>query len=255
MPSVDLFIPAAPKDYVKLPFVLDSVDRYLPDITAAHIVTRKAIPPIIEIPTNGFRFSVQYHTDREVLDFDPQRFKFRPTWVYQQFLKLFQQVTSDWYLVMDADRFINGPQDLFDGEHPIMFLRDRDENHAPYFEYNRAMLGIGKVYPHTFLSECTLYSRSQVEIMLLESGLTADQWLMKSAEIITRDCCIADAELYGSFVFSRQPDLYRFKVLRDYMQGKYANQGEWTSPQIAAYVEAMRGRDDLDFFTAHSWHD
>jgi len=250
MPSVDLFIPAAPKDYIKLPFVLRSVAWNLNGIAQAHIVT----PTPIMI-NERYPFEIIYHLDHEVLDFDKTRFKFRPTWVYQQFLKLFQQVTADWYLVMDADRFINRPQDLFDGDHPIMFLRDRDENHAPYFEYNRAMLGIGKVYPHTFLSECTLYSRSQVEIMLLESGLTVDQWLMTSTAIITHDCCIADAELYGSYVFSRQPDLYRFRILRDHMRGKYADQGEWTSGEIAAYVDEMSYHADVDFFTAHSWHD
>ena len=250
MPSVDLFIPAAPKDYIKLPFVLRSVAWNLNGIAQAHIVT----PTPIMI-NERYPFEIIYHLDHEVLDFDKTRFKFRPTWVYQQFLKLFQQVTADWYLVMDADRFINRPQTLFDGEHPIMFLRDRDENHAPYFEYNRQMIGVGKVYPRTFLSECTLYSRSQVEIMLLESGLTASQWLVKSAEIITHDCCIADAELYGSYVFSRHPDLYQFLTLRDHMLGKYADQGEWQSSEIAAYVDEMSYHADVDFFTAHSWHD
>lgn len=250
MPNVDLFIPAAPKDYIKLPFVLDSVDRYLPDITAAHIVT----PTEITLPRE-YRFPVMFHRDQDVLDFDYTRFKFRPTWIYQQFLKLFQQVTGEWYLVMDADRFINTPQQLFDDGTPIMFLRDRDENHTPYFEYNKKMIGVGKVYDHSFLSECTLYSRSVVEAMLLECDFTIDDWLVESANIITHDCCIADAELYGSFVYSRQPDLYRFNILRDYMIGKYAGQGEWTTEEIVAYVERMASRDDVDFFTAHSWHD
>lgn len=250
MPKADLFIPAAPKDYIKLPYVLQSVARNLTEIGFAHIVTPTPIKIEEEYP-----FEVRYYLDQEVVSFDKARFKFRPTWVYQQFLKLFQQVTSDWYLVMDADRFFNKPQALFEGETPIMFLRDRDENHAPYFAYNQQMIKVGKVFQHSFLSECTLYSRLQIEIMLIESGLTIDEWLAKSADIITHDCCVADAELYGSFVYSRQPDLYRFRTLRDYMRGKYANQGEWTSAEIAAYVEDMRGRDDVDFFTAHSWHD
>lgn len=251
MPSVDLFIPAAPKDYIKLPYVLQSVARNLQGIAQAHIVT----PTPIYIAESYPSFEVVYHLDREVLDFDKTKFKFRPTWVYQQFLKLFQQVTSDWYLVMDADRFLNKPQPLFDGEHPIMFLRDRDENHAPYFEYNKQMIGVGKVFDHSFLSECTLYSRFEIDSMLLSMGLTADQWLAKSAEIITHDCCIADAELYGSWVTNNLPNLYHFRLLRDHMRGKYADQGEWQSSEIAAYVDEMSYHADVDFFTAHSWHD
>lgn len=248
--DVDLFIPCAPKDYAKLWYVLDSVDRFLPDIMAAHIVTPTTIERI-----GGMRFPIHYHLDREVLDFDYSRFKFRPTWVYQQFLKLFQSVTEDWFLVMDADRFINKPLRLFDGDTPIMFLRDRDENHAPYFEYNRKMLGIGKVFAHSFLSECTLYSRSFIEAMLITADLTPREWLVKSAEIISATCCIADAELYGSFMYDQYPDVYRFEMLRDYMRGKYAEQGEWTASEIAAYVAEMAAREDVDFFTAHSWHD
>lgn len=250
MPNVDLFIPCAPKDYVKLPYVLDSVARYLPDITAAHITTRERIRPIGEL-----RFPTYYHLDRNVLDFDYTRFQYRPTWIYQQFLKLFQQVTEDWFLVMDADRFINRELRLFDDDLPVMFLRDRDEYNAPYFEYSQQMIGVGKVYPHSFLSECTLYSRSFIEAMLVDGDYTPREWLDKSAAIITHDCQIADAELYGSFMYSRYPDVYRFKILRDHMVGKYADQGEWTAQEIADYVDKMRGRDDVDFFTAHSWHD
>lgn len=250
MPNVDLFIPCAPKDYIKLPYVLDSVDRYLPDIHSVHIVA----PTLLGVESR-YSFPIYLYSDREVLDFDYTRFKFRPTWVYQQFLKLFQAVTADWFLVMDADRFINKPLRLFDGDTPIMFLRDRDEHHDPYFTYSQKMIGVGKVYPHSFLSECTLYSRSLIEDMLLSADLTPREWLVKSAEIIDATCCIADAELYGSFVYSKYPDVYHFQVLRDCMAGKYAEQGEWTAEEIAAYVADMAAREDVDFFTAHSWHD
>lgn len=250
MPNVDLLIPCAPKDYAKLPYVLDSVDRYLPDIGAAHIVT----PNLVSLEAR-YRFPLHMHLDQDILDFDFTRFKFRPTWVYQQFLKLFQTVTDDWFLVMDADRFINKPLRLFDNDKPIMFLRDRDECHYPYFEYSKIMLGIGKWYEHSFLSECTLYSRSLIEDMLLSADLTPHEWLEKSVEIIDATCCIADAELYGSYTYINQRDLYQYRILRDHMLGKYAEQGEWTADEIAAYVSDMAARDDVDFFTAHSWHD
>lgn len=246
----DLFIPCAPKDYIKLPFVLASVDRFLPDIEAAHITTREPIAPI-----GVFRFPVYYHLDRDVLPFDYTRFQFRPTWIYQQFLKLFQRVTADWYLVMDADRFINTPLDLFDGTRPVMFLRDRDENHGPYFEYSQKMISVGKIFERSFLSECTLYNRRYIDEMLAAAACTVETWLDESARVITATCCPADAELYGSFMQANHPGLYRYRLLRDYMRGKYGDQGEWTAGEIAAYVDEMAARDDVDFFTAHSWHD
>lgn len=248
MPDVELFIPCAPKDYIKLSYVLDSVERCLPEITAAHITTRERIEPL-----GSFSFPVIYHLDREILDYDYTRFQFRPTWVYQQFLKLFQTVTpTDWYLVMDADRFVNHPLQIFNGEKPVMFLRDIDEANDWYFCYTEKMIGTGKVFDHTFLSECTLYYRPLIEDMLIAADLTYKEWLNKSAEIINATCCIADAELYGTWAYSQQPDLYEYRILRDNMRGKY---GDWTAAEIEAYILDMAARDDVDFFTAHSWHD
>jgi len=248
MTSVDLFIPCAAKDTIKLPFVLESVAAYLPDVRAVHLCTPDVIRPLPD-----YRFPVYYHLDRDVLDFDYTRLAFRPTWVYQQFLKLFQMVTAgEWYLVMDADKIINRELRLFDGDKPILFLPSRDQDHGPYYEYSRAMLKIGREYDHSFLSECTLYHRGLLAEMLRRANLTRDQWLNTSTAIITATCCIADAELYGNFEANHAPDFYQYQIITDEMRGLY--NGDWTHEKLTAYVSEMRGRD-VDILSAHSWHD
>lgn len=246
---VDLFIPCAPKDYIKLPFVLQSVNDYLPDVQAVHVCTPRPYGEIDE-----YRFPVTFHLDHDVLPFDYTRFKYRPTWVYQQFLKLFQSVTqSEYYLVMDADKFINHRLPLFDNEQPIMYLPNHDQNHDFYFEYSQKMIGVGRVYPHSFLSEMTLYKQSIIDEMLKRSGLSVTGWLEKSVEIIDATVQPADAELYGNFVAATYPDLYQYRILVDEQRGKY--NGDWSMLDIVFYVDEMRHRSDIDILSAHSWHD
>lgn len=248
---VEAFIPAAPKDYIKLPHVLRSIEAHLPDVSAAHVVTPQRLDW-----SNGYRFPVAYYADSEILDFDWNLFRYRPTWIRQQFIKLFQQVTaSDWFIVIDADRFFNHALPLFENIHPIMYLSSRDQNHDVYFEYSRKMLGIGREYPHSFLSECTLYRQSLIEEMLGAAQMTRQQWLEKSAQIIDATCHIGDAELYGNYVYAKHPDLYRFQVIPDEMRGLYPGEGVWTDEEICKYIVEMSKRDDIDMFSAHSWWD
>lgn len=249
--GVDVVIPCAPKDEIKLPFVLDSIERCLTGIEAVHIIT----PNGIERETRRV-WPMFYHNDDEVLTFDWSRIKYRPTWVKQQMLKLFQNVTaSEWYLVMDADRLLNQPQELFDGLKPVLFLSSRDQNFDFYFEYTRKMLGVDRTYPHSFLSECTLYNRSLIGWMLEEAGLTVDGWLAKTADITDCSCMPGDAEIYGHWLAARHPDMYECRILKDEIRGKFADMGEWTAEEMQLYVEEMRPRADIQMFSAHSWHD
>lgn len=247
---IDVFIPVAPKDEVKLPFVLDSLECNLSEIGTVHIVTPNGLKPL-----DKRRWPIVYHHDRDILDYDWSKMKFRPTWIKQQFLKLFQTVTSEWYLVIDADRMLNKPQLLFAGAKPFLFLSSRDQNWPCYFEYTQIMLGIGRVYPHSFLSECTLYNRAVISEMLKRASLDIQGWLDKTAEITSALCTPGDAEIYGNFAAAVHPDMYEYKVLRDEIRGKYSQQGKWTADELRDYVKEMRAKDDVDIFSAHSWHD
>lgn len=248
---VEAIVPASPKDYVKLPHVLQSIEANLPDVSAVHIVT----PSGLQI-SNGYRFSIACHSDEQIIDFDWGRFRYRPTWIKQQFIKMFQQVTaSDWFIVVDSDRFFNHAIPLFDNLQPILYLSNHDQNYDVYFEYSKKMLGIGREYPHSFLSECTLYKQTLVNEMLGCAGLTRQQWLERSAEIIDATCHIGDAELYGNYVYAKHPGLYRFEIVRDEMRGFYPGEGVWTDDSIREYIAEMKKRDDVDIFSAHSWWD
>jgi hypothetical protein len=241
---IDLLIPAAPKDYHKLPFVMDLARQHL-DVDEIHVVA----------PTELELDGAIVHLDADVLPYDREQMRFRPDWIFQQFVKLFQDVTaSDWYLVLDADIFVVKRLPLWnkDGK-PVLYL-GRDQNHPPYFTFNQKMLGFGKVYDWSFLSECTLYSKALVRDMLAHCGLTRDEFWRKSAEIIGQGCCMADSELYGSYVKRCQPDVYEIRKLTAKLGGRYKSQPQWTDEEIRQEIaKVKRESPEVDIFSMHSW--
>lgn len=242
---VDCVIPAAPKDYTKLPHVVDSVRRHV-QVETIHIIS----PSITGYTGPG----VVEHRDGAVLHFDRNELPYRPNWTFQQLLKLFQNVTvNNWYLVLDADIVVNKDLPLWtENDRPIMYL-GRDQCHGPYFEFNQKVFGFGKVYDHSFLSECTLYNKALVHQMLEFAGLDLDGFWRKLVEVSSVGCCPAESELYGSYIMHAHPDVYEVRRIKSRLGGKYGAH-VWADQEIKDYIEEARRRDpDASLITLHSW--
>ena len=84
----DVFIVSAPKDHNKLPYVIDSIRTNLCDSCGEIIVVS---PTPIDIKIEG----VKQFRDEEVLTIQRNLIPHRPNWIFQQFLKLFQDVTKN----------------------------------------------------------------------------------------------------------------------------------------------------------------
>ena len=245
---VDLVLPAAVKDYSKLPRVIESVRRYT-EVETIHIIAPEP---------EGIRNTwpkVVVHADADVLPYDREELPFRPSWVFQQILKVFQDVTeNDWFLVMDADIFAARPIPLWTEKgKPILYL-GRDQRHGPYFSFNERILGFGKVHPWSFLSECTLYNKGLVREMLAHCGLTRDEFWERLLEITTVVCCPADAELYGSYVTHEHPDLYEIRHLNATLGGRYGSL--WSDEEIEAEIKRVQAScGGVHLISLHSWGD
>lgn len=239
-PPADLVIPAAPKDYNKVKFVIRQARKYI-ELDTIHVIA----------PTEFEVEGATLHLDADVLPYDREEMPFRPGWIFQQFVKVFQDVTpNNWYLVMDADIFANRKIPLWnkDGK-PILNL-GRDQFHGPYFSFNEEMLGFGKVYDWSFLSECTLYSKELVREMLKHCGLTLDQFWQKSVEIIGRGCRMADSELYGSYVYKMHQGVYEIRKLKVSLGGRYGSRA-WKDSEIER--ELKKADANVHLVSLHSW--
>jgi hypothetical protein len=125
----DIFIPCAQKDYNKLPYVMDAIRRNVDFGGVIHV----SIPFEVE----KYQYSdVVFHHDMDVLKIDKSLWSFRPSWMYQQCLKLFQEVTSDTFLVVDCDTIFNRPVSFYEGD-KMIWHTGWVQHHLPYFEYGR----------------------------------------------------------------------------------------------------------------------
>ena len=243
--KADLIIPLAVKDYNKIGYVINSVREFVTDVKDIHIIT----PNVIRMAGHN----VFQHLDSDVLPYDRSEIEYRPSWVFQQMLKIFQNVTkNDWFLVMDADIFVNKKLPLFENGTPILYL-GREQYHRHYFEFNKIMMGIEKPYQHSFISEFTLYNKKVVRDMLDFMNLTLDEFWDKSVKTINDGCYPGDAELYGSYVYAQQPNLYKIKQLTTHLGGKYKSY-VYSNAEIEAAIKDVRKHSpNVDIMSLHSW--
>lgn len=283
----EIVIPAASKDFNKLPYLLSSLHYLSPKFKKVSIVCDNLDLLEEQIKDVDVDFDVVAYHEKEVLDLDPLAAKLfrRPQWIYQQFLKLFQNITStDYYLIIDSDLIFNKPLRLLsDGNRPKFFLGN-DQHHVPYFKYSQDMFGFGREYPYSFISEIMLMKKSINHALLadfhfhqqatqddpnlvfhhkdryltLNFPLTGKEHEESIKELYELTCqgatdnwIPADYELYGNFVHKTFPEKYVMENIRTSMRGRYINQ-PWTNQDLEAYIEEMKGTD-YDTFTAHTW--
>jgi hypothetical protein len=196
----------------------------------------------------------------DVLPAKPQLWKYRPNWVYQQFLKLFQRETkNDYYLVVDCDTIINRPLKMFDDDgRPIWYI-SWEQNNPPYYRFCQAMFGWGRIYPHSFLADMGFYRKSAVETLLERYGYTVESFVNKSYKIISKECYPSEADIYMGYitVCSMPTKIYTIKQLRskcDAKEGKNPLEIMYTTKEIEDHINKM-STVDVDTFAIHSWVD
>jgi hypothetical protein len=250
--KIDAVICCAQKDYNKLPFAVGAALRNIKDLDTVYIITPGPIAPL---PLSG---EIRYFKDRDVLDIDISRWKFRPNWIYQQFLKLFQCVTThEYYVTIDSDTVITRPLSFFDDFGKPIWYCGRDQYHKPYFVFQKKILGLERVYPHSFINDMNLLNRHLIDEMLKRNGFTFETFLETSYRIINKKCYCAEPELYGNYVTKYHPDLYSIRQLSTCYEGKFQADRvklSWDESSINAYIN-QKSAEGFDIIAFHSWSD
>ena len=245
MEKFDVFICCAPKDVNKLPFCIAAVKKNVPGIGDIHVTSPMPIAPIT---------GVIHHLDKGVLDINPMRWKYRPNWVYQQFLKMFQTVTkTEYWFVVDVDTIINRALPMFEGSRPIWYY-GWDQDNRPYFTFQEKMIGIGKVCRHTFVADMNFFNINIINKMLKRNKYTRLSFIEKSFDIINENCYPAEPEIYGSYVYMNHPE-YVYKKLKCKCEGKFQDKPRsiiYGTEEISVKIEQM-SKTDLDTWSMHSW--
>lgn len=245
----DIFIPCARKDYVKLPYVLDSIKRNVQYGGTIHV----SIPFEIE----RWKYDdVIFHRDFDLLNVDKSKWIFRASWMYQQCLKLFQEVTSDLYLVVDCDTIFNRPVSFFDGDKMIWHTGWAQFN-KPYFDFQEAMIGVGKVHPDSLISDTGFYDRNIIkEILEVSNYDDKFHFITRAQALTTPTCYMCEQDLYASYCWVHHKDKYSFKpLIMSGISAKIQHDPEqtiWTKLEIEDQINKMKC-SDCDTFSIHSW--
>lgn len=257
----DILIPALPKDFHKLKYLLRSIHANLTGWEVIHFVTpRKNIEELLihcdELPVRRYI----RHADEDMVDFDPTRCSHRPNWVRQQYIKLFQTVTSDLYLTIDADAVFLKPLPMYAEDGRRILWMGWEQNHRPYFAFQERMLGLPREYPHTFVNDMNFIDRRIVREMLSGAGYdSAQAFIEASYDVIEREKCYpGEPEIWGQYVMKHHPDRYlplQCKTLAiTPKETSHMPEGTslWSDDEIEAAIRQY-GATDLQMIMFHDW--
>lgn len=254
MKPFDIFIVSAPKDYNKIEYCLSSIVRNIEGFQNIYLCTPSELP---QEKKDSLHFPIHYRTDKKVLLASPHLWRYRPNWIYQQFIKLFQNETeNDWYYVLDVDTIINKPLSLFEGKKPVWCI-SWEQNNKPYYDFNEAFFGYGRVYNHSFLADMGFYSKKVVRQMLLDHKYTVKSFLEKSYRTVTKEIYPSEADIYMSYVMTSHPDLYSIKQIHNdckAREGRNPIEHLWSKKDIEKHIEE-KSHLDVDTIAIHSWVD
>lgn len=246
--NVDLFIPVAEKDEIKLQYVIEYANKHLTFkniyVCSPHTIKNK-------ITSNN----ITYINDKDVLDIPDKSFiKFRPNWTYQQFLKLFfRHSESDYYFALDSDTIVIKDLPFFEGDHPIWYYGWK-QNHFPYFLFNRNFFNLDKSLTHTGIGDLGLFNKNITQTFLNRTGIKSPEELLKIIGPKTNVVFhFSEYETYSNFANEFYRDLYVFRHLEQENKGRDLNQGEsWTDSDIKQTIENYKN-SNKSILSLHSW--
>jgi hypothetical protein len=195
---------------------------------------------------------VYKHIETDVLKIDKSRLRHRPEWIYQMMLKIFQNVTSnDNFLVIESDCIILNDISFFEGDKTIFHLC-RDQNHDSYFNFSKQILGLGREYDHSFISEFIMYDKKIIKDMLDKCGCNSvNDFLELIYEHVNSNCYPADYELYVNFCFKYHNDKITMKKSNFNFFGRHSSQAPfWTDTEIKFLIDSNSDKDVISF---HTW--
>jgi hypothetical protein len=253
MEPFDIFIPVAPKDAVKVPYLLDSIRRCVPGYDRIYLcAARDGVPGGETTNAPG----VVRARDADVLQMDLRRLRHRPNWIYQQYLKMFQTVTRhDLYLTIDSDVVFNRPMPMFTAEGQRILYLGWEQNHAPYFRFQEKLLQLPRVHPHTFINDMNFMDRRIIQEMLGRNGYDVASFIERSYEVIDGNCYPAEPEIWGQYVHKHHAARYQYRQAKTRMLGKDTgrfDEAGWISDEIERAMDGLRGAD-IDMVMFHSW--
>ncbi|HKJ41252.1 MAG TPA: DUF6492 family protein [Sunxiuqinia sp.] len=143
-------------------------------------------------------------------------------WFYQQFLKmgfaLTQYAKDDYYLIWDADTLPLTPLSFFEGNKPLMTLKE--EYHEPYFETINKLFDLQKSIGKSFIAENMLVNvqimKEMIQAIEDNEAFEGTNWCEKIIHSLHPNYKndFSEFETYGTYVVNHYPELYKTRELK-----------------------------------------
>ena len=136
----DIVIVSHNKDFNKIKYVVEYAEKNLTDFESYHLIlaNHTSFNELDKIKSKTNK-PVFIHDEKEVIKLDFDKVCWRPNWIYQILLKMFQDVTkNDNFLILEADGVINKKLSFFENDKTKLYL-GRDAYHPPYFVFNNLL--------------------------------------------------------------------------------------------------------------------
>lgn len=255
-----IFIVSAEKDWVLTKYLLQSIQKNLYEYDDIHFVVSEKERFLDYISVScPWVHNISAHNEIDVLQMDLSKVKYRPNWIYQQYLKMFQNVTRhNLYLTVDADVIFIKPFPLFSDGKRILYS-GWQQNHRPYFEFQELMFDLPRDFDSTFISDTNFFDKKLIDELLHGSGYTQETFIEKSIPLIHGPfhggCYPAEPEIWGQYLMKHHSDLYTVRQLKTLPIGKPVSgisQSAWGDSEIE---EQLAIHAEYDLISLHSWYD
>jgi hypothetical protein len=249
MGNYDIIIVSHEKDFNNIKYIVEYCDKNL-EFDSIHLIVSDRTPyEEMELLKTLTKKLVHLHLETNVLKIDKTRIKHRPNWIYQMLLKIFQNVSeNDDFLVIESDCVILNKLNFFNEDKTIFYL-GRDHYHQPYYNFNQKLLGIGREYNHSFISEFMMYNKKVVKEILNKTNCDTIQDFLELIYLyVDTDCYPSDYDLYGNFYYVNYPNKFETKFLNFNMSGK--SNLYWSDNEINELLNTHKDKDAISF---HCW--
>jgi len=251
MKNYDIVIVSHEKDFNNIKFIIEYAQKNLKFDSIHLILSERKEFTDLELVKTLTDKPVLLHLESDVLKIDKSRISYRPNWIYQMMLKMFQNVTkNDNFLIIESDCLILKEINFFDKDVTYLYLC-RDQNNTPYFNFNN-LLGFGREYNHSFISEFMMYDKNIIKDMLLKSNCSdVNDFLEIIYNNTNNNCYPADYELYGNFCFKYHRDKIELRHLNYNFFGRESRvRPFWGDDEIINLINTNLDKDVISF---HTW--
>jgi hypothetical protein len=248
MKKYDIVIVSHEIDFYKIKFVIEKIEKNLKNFEEIHLILSEREEyldkEIIEKLTSKPIF---YHKESEILKIDKNKIKYRPNWIYQMLLKFFQNVTkNDNFLAMESDAVINKPLEFFNEDKTIFYLGN-DQHHKPYFNFSEKLIGVGREYDYSFISDIIMYDKKILKEILIKSGCNdSNEFLSLIYNIIDSENYPAENELYGNYCYKYHRDDFEMRKFNNVYSGRHHH---WSDEEIRYFIDSNPNADVVSFAT------